>query len=297
MNVKSLTGVATRLAGRNVLRLKKNAPHIAFGAGIVTMVGTVVLSSRATLRVHDLLDEHERTLTVIDKARETKSDYTDRDRKADTVTLYIQTGGKLAKLYAPAVLLGGVSIACLTGAHLELNKRNAGLVAAYATVDKAFKSYRERVVNEYGEGKDRELLFGVEEYSEVKPTKDGKGKKVKSQRVAGHSMYARFFDENNVNYNQNPETNLLWLKAMQASFTTQLRTKGHVFLNEVYDALGLERTVEGAVVGWVDTLGDGFVDFGFMDEDRTEQFIDFMTGREGALLLDFNVYGTMYDKI
>ena len=297
MNVKNLSGVATRLAGRNALRLKKNAPHIMFGTGIVAMVGTVVLSSRATLRVHDLLDEHEETLEAIENARLTRSDYTERDAKADNIALHLKTGGKLVKLYGPAVVLGAVSIGCLTGAHVELNRRNAGLVAAYAAVDKAFTSYRERVVDDLGEQKDREYLYGVEEVETTKPTKDGKGKKVKSQRVAGASMFARFFDENNVNWNVTPEYNLLFLKAQQAYFTTRLNSTGHVFLNEVYDALGLERTKEGAIVGWVLGHGDDYVDFGFMDEDRTAQYVDFMTGREGCLLLDFNVAGTMYDKI
>jgi hypothetical protein len=69
-----------------------------------------------------------------------------------------------------------------------------------------------------------------------------------------------------------------------------------VFLNEAYDALGLDRSKEGAVVGWVLGNGDDYVDFGLYTCD-TPAVQDFMTGREYSVLLDFNVDGVIYDKI
>jgi hypothetical protein len=75
-----------------------------------------------------------------------------------------------------------------------------------------------------------------------------------------------------------------------------LRVRGHVFLNEVYDALGIERTKAGSVVGWV--MGEGranSIDFGLYDgRERARAFVN---GYERTIILDFNVDGVIYDLI
>ncbi len=69
-------------------------------------------------------------------------------------------------------------------------------------------------------------------------------------------------------------------------------------MNEVYDALGFERTREGAVVGWVmdcnaDCEGDNYIDFG-MFEERSNRFVNML---ERSIILDFNVDGVINEKI
>jgi hypothetical protein len=77
-----------------------------------------------------------------------------------------------------------------------------------------------------------------------------------------------------------------------------LISRGHMFLNEVYDALGLERTKAGSVVGWIISHdGDNYVDFGIFTDKDARQYRDFVNGRSNAILLDFNVDGVIYDKI
>ena len=51
-----------------------------------------------------------------------------------------------------------------------------------------------------------------------------------------------------------------------------------------------------AVVGWVLGNGDNCIDFGIWDS-ANEKARDFVNGREGAILLDFNVDGVIYDLI
>jgi hypothetical protein len=63
--------------------------------------------------------------------------------------------------------------------------------------------------------------------------------------------------------------------------------------------LGIDRSKAGSVVGWVITkegTGDNFIDFGVFDGDNPRAR-DFVNGREGSILLDFNVDGVIYDKI
>lgn len=79
-----------------------------------------------------------------------------------------------------------------------------------------------------------------------------------------------------------------------------LISRGHLFLNEVYDMLDLPRTKAGQVVGWVydknNTKGDNYVSFGIYNLLR-ENSRAFVNGYERAIWIDPNVDGTILDKI
>jgi hypothetical protein len=63
--------------------------------------------------------------------------------------------------------------------------------------------------------------------------------------------------------------------------------------------LGVPRSKAGSVVGWIITgnVTDAYVDFGVWNNDADHNVRDFVNGREGSILLDFNVDGVIYDKI
>jgi hypothetical protein len=79
-----------------------------------------------------------------------------------------------------------------------------------------------------------------------------------------------------------------------------LEKKGYLFLNDVYEMLGFERTKAGQVVGWIynldDPNGDNHVDFGIYDGNNADKR-QFVNGLERAILLDFNVDGPILDLI
>lgn len=291
---------ASNKFGRQILQLQKASPQVMFGAGIVGVVGAGVLACRATLKVSDTLDKHEELRQKAMALAEGDAEYASESYKKDMTVIKVKTILDLTKLYAPAVGLGAISVALLTGSHVTLNRRNASLSAAYAAVDKAFDQYRDRVRAELGENADRNFRYGVETVEEKIETDDGKKKTIKHERVADGqpSMYARFFDETCPNWQRNPDYNKAFLLAQQAYANNMLKARGHVLLNDVYDALGFDRTKAGAIVGWVlDGKGDGFVDFGVFDNIANPHVKDFVNGREYSLLLDFNVDGVVYDKI
>lgn len=295
--MKFVPAKVTRIAGRQLLQTQKSSPTLLFGAGVVGVVATTVLACRATLKVEEVLQVTEADLRKINLAKDVV-EYSDLDAKRDKALVYARAAGSLGKLYWPAILCGVASIGALTSSHNILTKRNAALTAAYAAVEKGFAEYRQRVINDLGDEKDREYRFGPLEKCEIDD--ESKPGKKKTVRVASHaSVYARFFDDRSPSFNQNPEYNVLFLRCQQNWANDQLRMRGHVFLNEVYDSLGLERSTEGAVVGWIRDAknGDGHIDFGIFDGPADERFYDFVTGREGAVLLDFNVDGVIYDKI
>ena len=111
------------------------------------------------------------------------------------------------------------------------------------------------------------------------------------------SPYARWFNEKCVGWCKDSETNKFFLLHQQAYANELLKARGYLFLNEIYDMLGIPRTKAGQVVGWVfdkeNPIGDNFVNFGLYDNQNE----DFVNGYENSILLDFNVDGMILDRL
>src|SRR5207342_3067070 len=80
----------------------------------------------------------------------------------DKMYVYIKSSTKIVRLYGPAVIVGGASIAALTGSHVQLTRRNAALMAAYGVVEEAFREYRERVKSVVGEDRELDIYRGTQ---------------------------------------------------------------------------------------------------------------------------------------
>jgi Family of unknown function (DUF6353) len=294
--MKLVPEAISRTVARNTLLLQKGSPELLLAAGVVGMVGSTVLACRATLKMDTVLEEAKGQLDTARTLEHFK--YSEKDRGRDISLIYFQTSIKVVKLYAPAVIVGGLSIAALTSSHRILTRRNAALTVAYSALDAGFKEYRARVVEKYGEEEDLAFRYGTRQVQ----IEDEKGQKKLVTRVAvdtDPSIYARFFDSYSTSWSKEPEYNLIFLKCQQNYANDLLRSRGHVFLNEVYDMVGIPRSKAGAVVGWIlsrDGETDNFINFGVFDgRDGTAR--DFVNGVEGSILLDFNVDGVIYDKI
>ena len=286
--MKIIPNSVTQAGVRAALQIKKNSPHILFGAGIAGAIGSTVLACRSTLKLDGELTRIKRSVEDIHALEEVNED-PKVTQKAITVA-YGKGAIDVVRLYAPSIVLGAVSIGALTGAHIQMNKRNAALTATLGAVTKAYDEYRERVRAEVGD--DRELeIYRATDLVEVAGEKD---LVAQSDPTIG-SIYAKTFDKNNPNWRKDADHNRIFIDCQQRYFNDRLQTRGHVFLNEVYDGLGIERTSPGAVVGWVvnDSDGDNYIDFGLYEE----RCMDFVDGHELNIWLDFNVDGIIYDKI
>lgn len=287
--------------------IKKHSPEILATVGVVGVVASGVMACKATMKLNDVLEDSKET---IDKIKEVSNNpsyaekYSEEDAKKDLTITYAQTGVKIAKLYAPSIALGTFSLSCLLISNNILRKRNMALSAAYLTVDKSFKEYRNRVSERFGEQVEKEIRYNIKAQEIETTVKNEDGTEttvVEKVNVADpnlYSDYARFFDESCAAWQKDPEYNLMFLKSQQQYANDLLISRGRLFLNEVYDMLGIDRTKAGQVVGWVydpvNPIGDNFVDFGIYDMDK-ERVRAFVNGYEPNILLDFNVDGNVWD--
>lgn len=298
-----------RNVSRQILVAKKNSPHIFFVAGVTGAVVSTVLACRATLKVGKALDEIKEEVDTVKEMHDAinsnemailehgqvieKVIYSQEEWYKDTIYVYTKASWKIAKLYGPSIILGSISIAALAGSHVQLSRRNTALMAAYAALQTAFEEYRERVRFQYGEDRELDIYRGLVSHTE----KDEEANKIEVKSIGDPnklSVYARFFDEGSRYWGKNPEMNRLHVQCQQNFANNLLQARGHVFLNEVYDSLGIERSTPGSVVGWVlHGEGDGYVSFGLFEPNSAR----FVNGVERSILLDFNVDGIIYDKI
>ena len=185
----------------------------------------------------------------------------------EIVTIYSRTAGRLLRLYAPAIAIGSVSIAAILASHRIHVHREAGLVAAYTAANEAYSRYRGEVRTELGEEKELEIFnrsqTEVKTVTEIDPET---GEEVSvEKRVA--AKYIAVFDRNSPYFrHDDDDANLTKVRIVQNFANDRLTINGHVFLNEIYDDLGLPRTKAGAVTGWIydpNNLGDHQIQLGF----------------------------------
>lgn len=288
----------TKLAAKQLLVLKKHAPHILFGAGIAGVVTSTVLACKATLKVSDKLDNIQREVIAVKK--DEMQPYLAHHATPEIVVrrnlaaVYVHGAYEIGKLYAPTVIIGGLSIACLTGSHVQLTRRNNALTAAYVTLSRAFNDYRAKVREEVGEEKERDLY--LKSQTTTVTNADGTKKIVtKTDREA----FVRVFDESNRNWVHNNESARLFLEANQNAWNVYLRTHKHVFLNDVYKSLGFEPVQAGQIVGWVydsEKGGDNYIDFGLYTQPNFEAVNGEAVGGI-PFILDFNIDGIIFDLV
>jgi hypothetical protein len=305
---------------KNINKLKfktmKNAPQILIYAGAIGAIGAAVMACKATLKVSEIIDRSQESIKIIrDTQDDETAEYTQEDARKDLAIVYVSRGLDLAKLYAPAVIVGGISIAAMIKSHKILSRRNAALAAAFTTASESFAKYRKAVVDRYGERVDHELRHNIKAEKVSVTDENGKTKKetvdVIHENLYGCSDYARFFDESCDGWSNDPEYNLMFLKAQQQHANDKLIAQGYLFLSDVYNMLGILESKASRVVGWVynpdNPVGDNYVDFGIYDvmvygyrndyanETISEERREFVNGYRPSILLDFNVDGNIWE--
>jgi uncharacterized OsmC-like protein len=301
---QKIATTATSLFFKSVGKVKRFSPEILMVAGVAGVVTAGVLACKATLKLESVVEKAEQDIEDV-KHRRTEEEFENESEYNKALTkAYVRRGFDIVKLYTPALSVGVLSIGALLGAHGIMSQRQVALAAALKATESAFGDYRRRVVEQFGEEKDRDLRFGIVE-KEI-PEYDEDGQQVGTKKTLdvewsnGRSGYARLFDETNDIWSKVPGQNQMTLAHQQNWANDRLNARGYLFLNDVYKMLGFPDTTEGQIVGWLrrdhEDSKDGYVEFG-LDEIEKQGVRDFVNGFERSCWLDFNVDGVIHNKI
>jgi hypothetical protein len=282
--------VFTRGLGRTKLFLGKNSPEILLVVGIAAGLAGAYMAAKVTETARqEVADTKEEAQEVMAKTQ--SDEYTETDQQQELGMVVIKGGLRVAKLYAPAIGFGVLSVTALLASHGIMSRRYASLSTAYSIAVESLTAYRSRVLEEFGEEGERAVRqeFVTDEDGEV----------VSSETRP--NIYGAYFDEESREFREDYEHNLFFLQSQERYANEKLKWQGHLFLNEVYDSLGLPRTDVGAITGWKyqhdpKKGNDGYVSFDIMniynEPNRNE-----MRKMNPRFLLDFNVDGEIYKLI
>lgn len=308
-NNKFMTNM-TRALNRGALCVKKHSPEILLVTGIVSGGIALVAACKATTKLESVLAETKNNVEQVHECAaageirvregdEIRSvEYTEEDSKKDLTIIYAKGAWNLTKLYAPAIGFGAVSLVCILASHGIIHKRNVALASTVTAIGNEFEEYRGRVVERFGEGLDRELKYNIKakEVEETVINEDGTESVVKKNieviedPYKGLSEFARCYTDGCVGWTKDAEANLTFLRAQERWATDRLRSVGHLFLNEVYDMLGIPRSSAGAIMGWVydPKNPDRKVDLGIYNIHIPANR-DFVNGWERSIWIDPNI--------
>lgn len=214
----------------------KHSPEILMGIGIAGMVATSVMAVRATPKALRLIEDK--------KAETNEEKLTPIETVKTTWTCYL-----------PAVITGGVSVACLIGANSVNTRRNAALATAYTLSESVLKEYQEKVVETIGEKKEQSVRDAIaKDKLEQNPVINreviitDKGDTLCFDAVSG-----RYF-----------KSDIEKLKKAVNELNRRMRDEMYISLNEFYYEIGLNSIGIGDELGW--NIDNGYIEPSFSSQ-------------------------------
>ena len=285
-----------------IFSIRKHSPEILIVSGVIGAVAGGVWACVETLKVKEKVIEPFKDNAETINEKLDGENYTETDAKKDKTKNVTAAVWSATKLYGPPILLEALSITSILASNDILRKRAVALGAAYTAVDAGFKEYRNRVIDRYGKNVDNELRYGVkktEKTEETINTETGRKNKTKKDvNTIGdrddRDEFIRIFEPGNPNWDRLPDFNMNFLNMVQNTSNDKLKVDGYLFLNDVLQDLGFDRTKAGQVVGWVyrpngNPNGDNYIDFGILplEDLDDETYLGYA--------LEFNVDGNILD--
>lgn len=306
MKARQIVDICKQAGARAWFQVKKYSPELCLVGGLLAGGTCIVLACKASMKVPEVVEEHNEQIDEV----ETDLALTDAACNTAKRRIYISTGMKLVKLYVPAACAGAASTALLLTSYGITRKRNGLLAASLAATTGKFEEYRKKVVEEFGEETDLRLAGDLidkklkvthvdEETGEVTEEETGETVTVWN----GYSRHARFWGVgskwyDDVRAKSNPNYNPEVLLEFEDYFNQLLRTRGYLFLNDVYDHFGWKKTFEGQNAGWIydPKKGNHQISFGLRNV-HNKAMVAFMNGEEPeGVWVDFNCSDYITDK-
>jgi len=154
----------------------------------------------------------------------------------------------IAPYYIPTMLIATATATCIISSYVKSVKTQQSLIAAYTVLDSAYKSYKDKNIELYGEEADRQIVK-VMAYGQFEDIVVMDGEEL-------------FYDEYSGRYFKSTSE---VVKTAEYELNRNFTTRGYCELNEFYELLGIEPTDYGHVIGWNLALGDCWYGYSWID--------------------------------
>ena len=243
-----------------VPKLKRSSPLLLTILGAAGVVGTAYLAVRGYKHAESirLVELHKRNDEGMENAT-----------PGEMVEIKLLTREEEFKLtwkcYIPAASVGLATILCIFGANGLNRHQQASIASAYALLDQAYKEYRKKAKELYGEQADISIRQKMmDDPKDLEEPSDGR---------------ILFYDEASGRYF---ERTMLEVLDAEYQLNRAFITEGQVKLNDFYDLLALPKTKLGATVGW--SIDSAVAFFGYQWIDFEHDLVKMEDGLECYIL-------------
>lgn len=216
---------------------KNNSTTFLSTAAIAGVVGTAILAVRATPEAIQHLEHAEDQ-----KEYKTASDEERAIAKVGGNLTIVETVQACWRPYIPAVVAGVATIACIAGANAIGLRRNAAMLGAYTLVDGAFREYKDKVIEQIGEAKERKVVdaVAIDKMTKNPPVSTEVIFSGKGETLFYDSLTGRYFksDQETIRQAENELNRRIITQDMYAE------------LNDFYTLVGLPHTQLGEELGF-----------------------------------------------
>lgn len=203
-----------------------NSPTIFAGLAIAGVVGTVAMTTRATLKASEII--HEATVEDPDTGEELKPEAKD---------IFFMTW----KYYVPPVLMAGLTIGAIVASNRILNRRYVALAGLYSVSQDALKDYEAKVTDLFGKSKSDKVHDEIAGDILAKHPVDGKN--IQRTGYGDTLCYDPFTD-------RYFWSDVQMIRKAVNDFNYALNVEFNMSLNELYELMNLNSTYLGDIVGW-----------------------------------------------
>lgn len=271
----NLKGNLSRLGSRTKFVVQKHSPEICLVGGVITFGLTIYAACKATMKAEEVLDKYQEAKDKIANSKMAAEDpeipeeekekrgitYTEEDEARDKMIAFRDLAFGMAKKYWPVVLCGALSLGLFFSAYKITSARLTGAIGAYTALDGAFQKYRERVKDEVGEEREREIRTGVVKKTGYVKEVNDVGENVVTEKEVDQidndwidqgPTVVLFSEDTSTEFKKgSPIYNEAFLKGKENEFNFLLTHRGYLFESEVRRALGLKVTDESNLRGWI----------------------------------------------
>lgn len=309
----SIKTTLTNTFGKTIGTVKAKSPEIILAASICGVVATVVTACVVTKDAEPVIEEHKKDLADL-KEKFEKNEISKANKDRLTTVIYVKTGLKIVKIYRKPIIYGTASIAGIVLSHKiqtnrinTLKKENVALAGTLTATEKAFKKYRDGVIDRFGKEIDEQLRYGIrqEEFEETKTDENGNTKTVKqtlniANKDNAGSPYVRYITESHPLWQLcggDEQYLIAQLRMKQSMWNDTLKSRPERFvgINEVYTDLKFQPVSDFMVSGWEyvpsDTTIDQYVEFDVREVVLPDEYGEF----HRAYAVDFNAHN-VYTK-
>lgn len=225
--------------------VKLNSPAILTGLGMSGTVVTAYLTGRASFKAAHILESEKRKIRAQVRVRHMTNPRTEEienevnEEIEDKLSRSTKIG-LIWKLYVPPTAACATTIACIFVGNRISSTRVAALTTAVGVSERAFKEYKEKVIEKLGDREDQKIRDAVaqDRVNKYPPS---------NQVMVGSSGDVLFMDELTGRYfHSTVET----VKRAENQMNRELNNHLSVSLSEFHDELGLPPTKYTEDVGW-----------------------------------------------